>query len=199
MKKLKANSRLISHIFILATVFVIAVAATFSWYNRSQSPLGSGSTLAYSQSGKINGTGGTVTTYVGTDDNGKITYDTPLTSAESLTAEPGTINYFKSVISDNSTTSADSVVSLYLEDLSYGSSLGDTLHIGLYKPEKLYRTFTAHNSGDSYIADSIKLEDNLVIKKGGTLEVYWFIEIDGSASSSEAADISLGSLHLVYN
>ena len=104
MKKRISNPKLISHILILALALSIAVVATFSWYNRSEATAGEGNSFKYTQSGNINGKGGTVTTYAGTSDNGKITY-----SAESLTSgsgalstQPGALNYFKNVITDES-------------------------------------------------------------------------------------------------
>ena len=198
MKKHINNPKLISHILILALALSIAVVATFSWYNRSTSSAGEGNSFKYTQSGNINGKGGTVTTYAGTSDNGKITYSTEsLTSgSDALSTEPGALNYFKTVITDES-SSGDSLVSLYLRDFTYSSSMGESIHIGLIQPEKTYKQYTATVSGDNCVIDSICLEDNIFIQKGGTVEVYWFVEVDGSYDGT--GSIELGNLHLVYN
>lgn len=200
MKKHINNPKLISHILILALALSIAVVATFSWYNRSTSSAGEGNSFKYTQSGNINGEGGTVTTYAGTSDNGKITYSTePLTlSSGALSAEPGSLNYFKTVIEDKSTVGAgDSLVSLYLENFTYSSSMEESIHIGIIQPEKTYKQYTATVSGDNCVIDSICLEDNIFIENNGTVEVYWFVEVDGSYDGTGSID--LGNLHLVYN
>lgn len=198
MKK-HSNAKLFSHILILSLVLLIAVGATFSWYNRSVTPsAGSGDLLTYNQTGNINGEGGTIKTYAGTSDNGKITYssDELSTASGTVSTEPGALNYFKTVIT-NGETSGDSMVSVYLENFSYSSSLGDSVHIGIIQPEKTYKQFDAKLSGSVYKVSSVCLEDNIPLKKGGTTEIYWFIEIDSDVN--DAGSITLDTMHLVYN
>lgn len=198
MKKHISNPKLISHILILLLALSIAVVATFSWYNRSTSTAGDGNRFTYTQSGNINGKGGSVATYAGTSDNGKVTYSTELltSTAGTLSTEPGALNYFKTVITDES-TSGDSLVSLYLKDFTYSSTMGESIHIGLIQPEKTYKQYTATTSGSNCVIDSICLEDNIFIENGGTVEVYWFVEID--AEYDGTGSMELGNLHLVYN
>lgn len=184
----------ISHILILALVLVIAVGATFSWYSRTGSSAGVGRLFEYTQSGNVNGKGGTLATYVGTNNNGVITYSTEeLTkTGASVTTEPGSLNYFKTVITDEG-SEGDSMVSVYLEDFTFSSGMGNSIRIGLTQPEKTYKQF----SSTSTTIDSVCLEDNIFIKEGGTVEIYWFIEIDSSYTGN--GTINLGTIHLVYS
>lgn len=202
MKKQGKKMKLFSHILILSLVVIIAVAATFSWYNRSVQSYGEGNLLKYSQSGNVNGKGCTIKTYAGTNDKGKVTYgDTELTaSSEALTTAPGAINYFKTVITSEVTDpdAAEGTVSVYLENFSYAQTLGSgNVNIGIIQPEKTYKSFSTTQSGSSYIASNICLEDNLLITKGSTKEIYWFVEV-GSSTVKEG-NITLGTMHLVYN
>lgn len=196
MKKSRSNLRVVSHIAVLALVLVIAVVATFSWYNRSASSFESGSTLKYTQTGNVSGKSGDIQTYVGVDDNGIITYETALTDGMSVTTEPGAVNYFKTVITDSSNT-GDSMISLYLEDFACSTSMGNAIHIGLVEPEKTYKAFTGTANGSNYVIDQLCLIDNVFIKNNGTVEVFWFIEIDKNYTGT--GSINLGTLHLVYN
>lgn len=197
MKKQSRNTKLLSHILILSLVMIIAVTATFSWYNRSVSSDGeTGNMLKYSQSGNVNGEGGTIKTYAGTNDNGKVTYsDKELsTSSDALTSKPGAINYFKTVI----TSMTDSTVSVYLENFSYERSLGSgNVKIGIIQPEKTYKSFSTTASGSAYNVSRICLEDNLMVTSGGTIEIYWFVEVGSGTTGS--GNITLGTMHLVYN
>lgn len=197
MKKIISNPKILSRILVLLLVLSIAVVATFSWYNRTASNAGEGNKFSYTQSGKINGDGGSIATYVGTNDNGKITYSTtPLsTSNDVISTEPGAVNYFKTVVTDNS--NADSLISVYLENFTYSSSMNSSIHIGLTNPEKTYKEFDATLTGGSYVIKSLCLEDNVPIAKGGTVEIYWFIKVDENFSGT--GSITLGNLHLVYN
>lgn len=193
MKKSRSNFRVISHIAVLALVLVIAVVATFSWYNRSTATQ-EGNLLQYSQSGNISGNGGSLRTFVGTNDNGVITYETE--NSGSISTEPGAVNYFKTVITDESNT-GDSVISLYLEDMSFSNMNSSTVKIGIIQPEKTYKKFTGTLSGSNYIVDRICLIDNVYVQNQSTTEVYWFVEINKSYSGT--GSINLGTLHLVYN
>lgn len=193
MKKNNHNFKLVSHIAVLAMVVMLAVTATFSWYNRSASKSTStGGVLNYERSGNINGAGGTLKTYIGTVTNGKITY-TDNEAVGNISAEPGTINYFKTVITDNS--SGDSLVSLYLEN--FKTTLSNDVKIGIFKPEKTYKPLVLQGISENfYNFKKISLIDNVPIKKGTTTEIYWFVEI--STTATTAGSINLGTLHLVY-
>lgn len=197
MKKIISNPKILSRILVLLLVLSIAVVATFSWYNRSTSSAGESNKFSYTQSGKINGDGGTIETYLGTNNNGKITYSTTSLSASNdvISTQPGALNYFKTVVTDSS--DADSLISVYLEDFTYSSSMNGSIHIGLTNPEKTYKEVKGSASGSNYIVESLCLEDNVPISKGGTVEIYWFIEIDEDFSGT--GSITLGTLHLVYN
>ncbi len=193
MKKEIHNSKIISHIVVLAMVVMLAVTATFSWYNRvPNEDFPTGGLLKYERSGNINGSGGTIATYVGTETNGKITYaDTKVTGT--ISTEPGAINYFKTVITDNST--GDSLISLYLEN--FKTTLSSDVKVGMLKPEKTYIPLTNKGISSGYFTfNKICLIDNVPIKKDTTTEVCWFVEI--STTNTTSGSIDLGTLHLVY-
>lgn len=195
MKNKRSNLRVISHIAVLMLVLVIAVVSTFSWYNRSTASQ-EGKLLKYSQSGNISGKGGTIQTFVGTNNNGVISYDTDISTMASVSTEPGAVNYFKTVITDE-TNSGDAVVSLYIENMKFSSMGNSTVKIGISQPEKTYKSYSGSYSGGKYNVDRICLIDNLYVKNQTVTEVYWFVEINKSFSGN--GSIELGSLHLVYN
>lgn len=199
MKKGTANARMFSHILILLLCVIIAVVATFSWYSRSTTQsLGTAGELTYSQSGNITGNGCIAQTFAGTYSEGDISYSsTPVADTDSITSEPGACNYFKTVITDQNSNAPKSVLSVYLENFTYSSSMGSTIHIGLLQPEKTYKQFTSTTSGSNKVIESLCLEDNIVITSGGTVTVYWFVQIDSSYTGS--GSIGLGNLHIVYN
>ena len=199
MKKSEQKSKMISHILIMAMTLIMAVAATFSWLPRNPAAsLGKGNMLKYTQSGEINGSGGVVHTYAGTNDNGVITYsNTALSKDDNVTAEPGKVNYFKTVIQDNTTNGNKSVVSVYLENLKFSTDMGNAFHIGLTEPEKTYKSFNATAQGEYNVISSLCLEDNIIIQKGDAWEIYWFISVDGNYSGN--GTIVLDTMHLVYN
>lgn len=198
MKKSEQKSKMISHILIMAMTLIMAVAATFSWLPRNPAAsLGTGNMLKYTQSGEINGSGGEVHTYAGTNDNGVITYSDTELSSDSVTAAPGKVNYFKTVIQDNTTNGNKSVVSVYLENLKFSTDMGNAFHIGLTEPEKTYKSFNATAQGEYNVIVSLCLEDNIIIQNGDDWEIYWFISVDGNYSGD--GTIVLDTMHLVYN
>lgn len=198
MKKSEKKSKMISHILIMAMTLIMAVAATFSWLPRNPAAsLGTGNMLKYTQSGEINGSGGEVHTYAGTNDNGVITYSDTELSSDSVTAAPGKVNYFKTVIQDNTTNGNKSVVSVYLENLKFSTDMGDAFHIGLTEPEKTYKSFKTTAQGEYNVIVSLCLEDNIIIQNGDDWEIYWFISVDGNYSGN--GTIVLDTMHLVYN
>lgn len=198
MKKSEKKSKMISHILIMAMTLIMAVAATFSWLPRNPAAsLGKGNMLNYTQSGEINGSGGVVHTYAGTNDNGVITYSATELSSDSVTAAPGKVNYFKTVIQDNTTNGNKSVVSVYLENLKFSTDMGNAFHIGLTEPEKTYKSFKTTAQGEYNVISSLCLEDNIIIQNGDDWEIYWFISVDGNYSGN--GTIVLDTMHLVYN
>ncbi len=198
MKKSEQKSKMISHILIMAMTLIMAVAATFSWLPRNPAAsLGTGNMLKYTQSGEINGSGGEVHTYAGTNDNGVITYSATELSSDSVTAAPGKVNYFKTVIQDNTTNGNKSVVSVYLKNLKFSTDMGNAFHIGLTEPEKTYKRFNATAQGEYNVISSLCLEDNIIIQNGDAWEIYWFISVDGNYSGN--GNIVLDTMHLVYN
>ncbi|MDO4830218.1 MAG: hypothetical protein Q4A46_01920 [Clostridia bacterium] len=198
MKKSEQKSKMISHILIMAMTLIMAVAATFSWLPRNPAAsLGTGNMLKYTQSGEINGSGGEVHTYAGTNDNGVITYSDTELSSDSVTAAPGKVNYFKTVIQDNTTNKNKSVVSVYLENLKFSTDMGNAFHIGLTEPEKTYKSFNTTAQGEYNVIVSLCLEDNIIIQNGDAREIYWFISVDGNYSGN--GTIVLDTMHLVYN
>ncbi|MCD8026840.1 MAG: hypothetical protein LUF33_07985 [Clostridiales bacterium] len=189
MKKGERKSKLLTHIIILALCLLTTVTAAFSWYDRSTAATETGNLLTYTQTGKISGEGCTVVTYVGTENNGVISYDSDdisSSSYSSLTTEPGSVNYFETVIKNNGT--ADCMISVYLEDFTYSNGLSGYVKLGLTQPEKTYKTVSSAR---------VCLEDNLEIGQGETVTVDWFVEVDSDCSDS--GSISLGTMHIVYN
>lgn len=198
MKNSEQKSKMISHILIMAMTLIMAVAATFSWLPRNPAAsLGKGNMLNYTQSGEINGSGGVVHTYAGTNDNGVITYSATELSSDSVTAAPGKVNYFKTVIQDNTTNGNKSVVSVYLENLKFSTDMGNAFHIGLTEPEKTYKSFKTTAQGEYNVISSLCLEDNIIIQNGDDWEIYWFISVDADYSGN--GTIVLDTMHLVYN
>lgn len=190
MKKAKGNLRFLSHILVFSLCLIIAVAATFAWYNRSTlASVGTAGKLTYSQSGNVSGEGCQLKTYIGTDNDGEITYDTELTDIHALTTQPGAVNYFRTVITDVSTSGNGSSLSVYLENLKYSTAMNGNVNVGLTAPEKTYKPVNSQQ---------ICLEDNIVIERNGEITVDWFIELSSSYSSS-AGEIQLGNMHIVYN
>ena len=192
MKKPGYSFKLFSHIAVLSLTVLIAVAATFSWYPRTIINYNeSGNVLSYTNSGHINGSGATIQTFAGTNNRGVITYDSSATAT--LVAEPDSTLYFKTVITDQSTNTHSSMVSLYLQKISFTQNMRDYIHIGITSPEKTYRLLETEDSRNY----SATLEDNLSLPAGGTKEVYWFVYVDSDLTS--AGELNLGTLNLVYN
>ena len=186
---------ILSIIIIVVTIAALLAVNTFSWYNRTVITHTDKdyNSLTYEKTGSINYDTGdsTVVTYLGTVKNGELVYgETPVSSTDDVPVKAGTPTYFKTVITNND-TSGDSVISLYLSSLSWSSSLGNTIHIGIYGPEKTYTNVTSstQNAGRTCIEDNIVLPDNT------TVEVIWFVKSDAAADGT----VTLGSQYPVYN
>lgn len=187
MKKEYRGFKVVSHIAILFLVLLIAVSTTFSWYDRSKSDDVSSYRLDYSQTGKVNGAGEkTVKTYAGTNSNGIVTYsETELADSREFDVVSGEATYFKTVITETD-NAGDSVVSLYLDNLTCTSG---TLKVGIVGPEK---TYIEHEDTDSTF-ENLCIEDNLIVKSQGTVEIYWFVIADADGT------IELGNFYIVHN
>lgn len=186
---------ILSILLIVVTIATLLAVNTFSWYNRTAITHTDKdyNLLTYEKTGSINYDSGdsTVVTYLGTVKNGELVYgETPVSSTDDVPVKAGTPTYFKTVITNND-TSGDSVISLYLSSLSWSSSLGNTIHIGIYGPEKTYTNVTSstQNAGRTCI------EDNIVLEKNTSVEVIWFVKSDAAADGT----VTLGSQYPVYN
>lgn len=205
MKRQLNITRLISYIAVFALVVIMAVGSTFSWYPRTTNSTDETvKSLNYSVSGKVNSTSvKTIITYAGDNDNGKITYTDEASGA--ITALPGKVNYFKTVIADkdpatdNINNAGDSIVSLYLKGLTLKSNMGGTIHVGIVTPEKTYTLYTGSTDAETgyIVVPTICIEDNVVISSGGSTEVEWFIQVDSSYEGS--GTIELGGMYVMYN
>lgn len=187
---------ILSILIIVVTIATLFAVNTFSWYNRTAITHNDKgyNLLTYEKTGSINYDTGdsTVVTYLGTIKKGEIVYDetTPVSDTQAVSVKAGTPTYFKTVITNND-TSGDSMISLYLSSLSWSSSLGNTIHIGIYGPEKTYANVTSstQNAGRTCI------EDNIVLEKNTSVEVIWFVKSDAAADGT----VTLGSQYPVYN
>ena len=187
---------LLSIILIVVTIATLFAVNTFSWYNRTaitHTDKGN-NLLTYEKTGSINYDTGdsTVVTYLGTIKKGEIVYDetTPVSVTQAVSVKAGTPTYFKTVITNND-TSGDSMISVYLSSLSWSADLGNTIHIGIYGPEKTYTDVTSstQNAGRTCI------EDNIVLENNTSVEVIWFVKSDTAADGT----VTLGSQYPVYN
>ena len=196
MKKEYFVRRVLIVALVLTLVASMAVFSVFSWYDRTARDNETGNILSYTQTGKVNNTSGvTVTTYLGTLKDGAVEYsETPVSGA--IDVKAGQPVYFKSVVTDTA-NAGGAVVSLYIKDLSYASSLGEELHIGLVGPEKTYKEYSTSVSGGNYLVDTFCLEDNIFVENNGTVEVQWFIKPSAFVTVEEG--IKPGSIYIAYN
>lgn len=196
MKKEYKGLKLLTVMLVLALVLVLTVFSVFSWYDRTKRADEDGYKLTYSQTGSVNNTSGvTVVTYAGTVTDGAVEYsDTPLSG--SVDVKAGEAVYFKSVV-NNSANSSDTVVSLYLKDLTYISTMGEKIHVGIVGPEKTYKEYSGTVSGSNRVVSPFCLEDNIVVERGGTVEVEWFIKPSTSYTGTGA--ITPGTIYIAYN
>ncbi|MBQ9743306.1 MAG: hypothetical protein IJV88_06535 [Ruminococcus sp.] len=184
MKKEKRTFRLISQIIILVLVVIMGIGTTSSWYNRTQNSSQTGAILSYEQTGKVNGTGCTLQTFLGTNDNGVVDYsDTEQT--EAVTVAAGSTVHFETVVTNSGNNGAASV-SLYLKS----SAQSYAAYIGVRELEKTYKPFTGISSGGNYY---ICIEDNIPVENDASSSVYWFIKSDA------ALTIDPNNLYVVYN
>lgn len=190
MKNRISFLRVLSCIAVLVLALVMVVGTTFSWYDRSQKQGKTANLMEYKlTSAKVNGSGCTFATYLGTDTNGIVEYsDTAATGT--VTLNKGELTYFKTVIT-NGTNTGMAVVSLNLKNAPVSSSI----HIGVTEPEKTYKPFTGiDNSTNSTV---VCIEDNIDLIYNGTQDVYWFIDVP--ASYSGTVEINPSNLYVTYN
>ena len=203
MKNEKGNLRVISHIAVLILATILVVGSTASWYDRTPTSPGITNKLTYSQTANINnGSDILIETYVGTNDNGIVTYDTTLASSDNIVAEPGAVNYFKTVLTDQS-NDGDSIVSLYLKSLTCSNLSDGDIHIGILGPEKTYKSYDGNFVDGKYIVNTICIEDNVLVENNTstanpkTTEIYWFVETNVSADKK--GSLTLGDLYIAAN
>ncbi len=180
--------KVISYAAVLVLVLVLVVGTTFSWYDRTMSPGKTTNLMEYTQKGKVNGSGCTFKTYIGTNTKGIVEYsETEATNA--ITLEKGELTYFKTTIQNGTTGMA--VVSLNLKNALVSSSL----HVGITEPEKTYKPFTGIDNSTN--ATVVCIEDNIDLANGAPQDVYWFIDVP--ASYTGTVTINLSDLYITYN
>ncbi|MBQ7385261.1 MAG: hypothetical protein IJW04_02010 [Ruminococcus sp.] len=196
MKKEYKSLKLLTFVLVFALVLALTVVSAFSWYDRTMRADEDGYRLVYSQNGRVNNTSGvTVVTYAGTVTDGVVEYsDTPVSGAVDVKA--GQAVYFKSVVTDTA-NSSDTVVSLYLNGLTYNSAMGENIHIGLVSPEKTFKEYKGVVSGNNRTVSTFCLEDNIVVEKQSTIEVEWFIKPSTDYTGTSA--ITPGTIYIAYN
>ena len=201
MKKNSFVLNLISRIMILVLVLIMSVGTTFSWYDRTQRADDPANLIRYEVTGKVNnGTSATVETFVGTKEDGVVTYSEtalPTSGVDSnVTTTSGEITYFKTVITDTSNY-GDSLVSLYFTQFSCDLTMGNYFHIGIIGPEKTYNQYTGTSSGTNYVITPMLVEDNILLKNKSVVEVYWFLEVDAAYIGD--GTVNLGVPYIVNN
>lgn len=196
MKKEYFALRVLAIALAFALIASLAVFSVYSWYDRTKRDDEAGHLLSYTQTGRVNNTTGiSVKTYAGIADNGVVTYeDTELQGAVDVKA--GELSYFKTVITDTA-NAGGAVVSLYLKDFTYNSSLGEKIHIGIVNPEKTYVEYAGALSGTKRTIDNLCLEDNIIVDNNGTVEVYWFVKPSTSITATDA--LNIGTMCIAYN
>lgn len=181
MKQNRNSLRLVSHVAILVLTLILAVASTFSWYDRTVEANEDGNRLNFNHTAFVNnGETIDVKTYAGVLENGVVEYDDSEgkeLDGTDVTIKSGKVNYFKTVLKDTG-NQGNSLVSLYINEISSSSVTLNNIHIGLIAPEKVYKHHTATKTGANFALKNVCIEDNLFIKNKGTVTVYWFIEPD---------------------
>lgn len=198
MKSKYSTLKIVTYVVILVLVLVMAIPSTFSWYNREQNEPAESYLLEYKQTGKVTANGTkTIETYVGEVVNGMLTYETKISDdSRTVATKTKEVTYFKTVITD-SANAGDTVLSLYVNDITYLKTMGQGGHIGLVEPEKTYKAFNAAESDGAYKVSNLCIEDNIIVANNGSVEIYWFVEFDADYIS--AGEVTLGELYVVYN
>jgi len=197
MKKEYSALRILIVALILVLVASMAMFSAFSWYQRSARVDETGYLLKYTQTGKVNNSSGVIVkTYLGTSDNGEITYSEDELSG-AVDVKSGEVTYLKTVLTDTA-NAGGAVVSLYLKDFTYHSGMGDKVYVGIINPEKTYKDYSGETSGDNKVVSTLCLEDNITVPGNGTVEILWFVKSsDSDFAGTDALDI--GTMCIAYN
>ena len=187
MKKEKSFLRILSIIALLMLTLLIAVTSTFSWYPRTSSETDEMHIFRDRRSLTVVGHGKkTITTYVGDNDNGHVTYEDVLDDTNRIIpVNDEKIYYFKTVITETG-NGGTAPVALYVDSIKASTA---TLQIGLTGPEKTYKSY-AVTSG---YAKDVCIEDNVIVENNGTVEIYWFVKYAGTT------ELQIGNLYYFYN
>ena len=187
MKNNKGFLRIISIIAILMLTLLIAVTSTFSWYPRTSSETEQMHSLNDLRDFYVQGHGKkTVTTYIGANDKGHVSYDEELGSANRvIPLNSDKIYHFKTVITETGNGGA-APISLFIDTIKASTA---TVQIGLTGPEKTYKAYPV----TSGYAKDVCIEDNVIIDSNGTIEIYWFVKYAGTT------ELQIGNLYYYYN
>ncbi len=187
MKKEISFVRLLSIIAILLLTVIMAVTSTFAWYPRTSSETDEMRIFRDRRSLTVVGHGKKeITTYIGANDNGHVTYDEVLSASNRVIPHNDeNIYYFKTVITESGNGGA-APVSLYVDSIKASTA---TVQIGLTGPEKTYKAYPV----TSGYAGNICIEDNIIVESNGSVEVYWFIKYTGTT------ELQIGNFYYFYN
>lgn len=201
MKKFNTVLRLFTCLFVVLLTVFMTVGSTFSWYDRTKSSDKTVSkVLSYTKSGTVTSQSPkTITTFVGADSNGVISYDTPLSDTGEITLYPGKPTYLKTVIADTG-NSGDSAVSLYVSGFSCTTNMGGGYHIGLVSPEKTYNSLNGSTDGEKIVFGQFCIEDQITVPSNSSVEIYWFILPDATDfSGAGTGTFTVGNMYTVFN
>lgn len=180
------------HIIIALLCLLVAIAATFSWFNRNHLQTGNNINFERTMNVDARGADCSFETYVGVADEitGMINYDEKLgANFNGFVTEPDGKTYFKTVISNDS-SEYSAMVSLFLEGVTVtGFSSGD-VNLILSNP--------LHTVNPLVTSTSTQIIGDVFIKEGESTSVYWYIYVDESSTASSAS-ISFNGLKLTYN
>lgn len=188
MKNGKKIVKVLSIISILMLTVVMAVTSAFAWYPRTSSETDEAMLIFRDRrSLTVVGHGKkTITTYVGSNDKGHVSYDKELGSANRvIPLNSDKIYHFKTVITETGNGGA-APISLYIDSIKASTA---TVQIGLTGPEKTYKAYPVT---DGY-AENVCIEDNVIIDSNGTVEIYWFVKYAGTTK------LQIGNLYYYYN
>lgn len=188
MKNRISLPKAVTLVALLMFAMTLLVTSTFSWYPRAEvNSEDTYQTLRYVQTGKVTGWGlKTVKTYLGTSENGNVSYsDTELVANTNIPVNDEKIYYFKTVITETENNGV-SAISLYLDKIK---ASGSSISVGLTSPEKTYEKVSLTSGSVSDYC----LEDNIIIQTNGTVEIYWFINYSGTIA------LQLGNFYYMHN
>lgn len=203
MENSKKMTTLALSFAMVVVMFMLTIASVYAWFN-GQGYIGK--TMSYSRQLYIGTVDSNVTNNYGYEDESQnFVYAEidPAVGFQQNNLIPGSFIHIRSDIQNTSTTD-NLIVSLYLQNVVYDAPLHDYLYFGITDPvitRGIYKTSAEYDSqADNYTLRSIPLIASYTIAPSSTLEVYWYMYIDSDAGNPVAsANIDFGNVALVYN